>query len=66
MGSEFNSRECNFILTLLELVLTNNYFQFQEQFYLQLRGTTMGANMAPTYANIVATLILLSAFNVQR
>lgn len=28
---------------------------FQDKFYLQLRGTAMGANMAPTYANIYAT-----------
>lgn len=56
-NSEYNTKECNFILTLLELVLTNNYFQFQEQFYLQLRGTAMGANMAPTYANIVVAML---------
>lgn len=28
---------------------------FQDKFYLQLRGTAMGANVAPTYANIYVT-----------
>lgn len=48
-----HTSECiTFILNLLEIVLTENYFLFECGFYRQLRGTAMGANMAPTYANI--------------
>lgn len=38
---------------LIELVLTNNYFEFRNQLYHQLSGTAMGSQMAPCYANIV-------------
>lgn len=39
-----------FILELLELALTNNYFQFLNGYYQQMRGTAMGAPWAPSYA----------------
>lgn len=39
-----------FILELLELALTNNYFQFLNGFYQQTRRTAMGAPWAPSYA----------------
>lgn len=38
------------ILELLELALTNNYFQFLDGYYQQTRGTAMGAPWAPSYA----------------
>ncbi|XP_073433457.1 uncharacterized protein [Dendrobates tinctorius] len=41
-----------FCTDTLKLVLNNNYFLFEDQFYLQARGTAMGANVAPPYANI--------------
>eukprot|EP00079_Xenopus_tropicalis_P033236 XP_017947007.1 PREDICTED: uncharacterized protein LOC108645773 [Xenopus tropicalis] len=44
--------QINFICSLLEFVLTNNYFSYGSEFYLQLQGCAMGANMAPAYANI--------------
>ena len=34
------------------LVLKNNVFEFNEQFYLQTQGTAMGTKMAPAYANL--------------
>ncbi len=42
----------NYLCRLLHLVLHNNVFRFNDQFYLQLQGTAMGTKMAPAYANI--------------
>ena len=42
-----------FILSAINLILKNNYFQFQDEVYLQLSGTAMGTKMAPTYAILV-------------
>ena len=41
-----------FLIKLLRLVLTNNIFEFNREFWLQLLGTAMGTRVAPTYANI--------------
>lgn len=41
-----------FLLELLRMILYKNYFRFQDTFYLQLKGTAMGSNVAPCYANI--------------
>jgi len=40
------------ILELLELTLTNNDFEFNGEFYLQLMGVAMGRKYAPSAANI--------------
>ena len=40
------------ILSLTEFILNHNYFIFEDQTYLQLKGTAMGTRMAPQYANI--------------
>ena len=37
---------------LMNLVLKNNVFEFNDQFYLQKQGTAMGTKMAPAYANL--------------
>ncbi len=37
---------------LLEIVLNNNIFKFDNKLYLQINGTAMGTVVAPTYANI--------------
>ena len=37
---------------LLRIVLEQNYFQFADRMYHQIRGTAMGTKMAPSYANI--------------
>ena len=39
----------------LELVLTNNHFEFSGEFYHQLSGTAMGTKLAPSYANLFMT-----------
>ena len=41
-----------FILESIELILTNNYFEFNNRTFLQIQGTAMGTKMAPTYANL--------------
>lgn len=40
------------ILQLLEINLTRNDFEFNGNFYLQIKGTAMGKRFAPAYANI--------------
>ena len=40
------------ICDLIDIILTNNNFEFDEQFYLQKHGTAMGTRMAPPYANL--------------
>lgn len=40
------------LLSLLEINLTRNDFVFNEEFYLQIKGTAMGKKFAPAYANI--------------
>ncbi|XP_024859281.1 uncharacterized protein LOC112450144 [Kryptolebias marmoratus] len=40
------------LLELLEINLRRNDFEFDCQFYLQIKGTAMGKKFAPAYANI--------------
>lgn len=40
------------LLELLKINLTRNDFQFNNQFFLQIKGTAMGKKFAPAYANI--------------
>lgn len=40
------------IIDLLQINLTRNDFIFDNQFYLQIKGTAMGKKFAPSYANI--------------
>ena len=40
------------LATLMELVLQNNTFEFNDQVYKQLNGVAMGTKMAVAYANI--------------
>lgn len=51
--SDHKSKEkCLLIKDILEWVLTNNYFQFDNKWYHQIKGTAMGTNCAPVYANL--------------
>ncbi|CAJ0943928.1 unnamed protein product [Ranitomeya imitator] len=50
--TQFSSQQKSFCRDLLTLILTKKIFIFEDQFFLQERGTAMGSNMAPPYANI--------------
>uniref|UniRef100_A0A8C5LPP9 Reverse transcriptase domain-containing protein n=1 Tax=Leptobrachium leishanense TaxID=445787 RepID=A0A8C5LPP9_9ANUR len=52
LSGKYSEQETEFVLILLEFVLNHNYFLFQNQFFLQIRGTTMGTSCAPSYANL--------------
>jgi hypothetical protein len=39
------------LVTMLTMVLKKNNFTFNGDHYLQINGTAMGTNMAPSYAN---------------
>lgn len=57
MSADLSNEGKEFLISLLLLVLTLNYFVFEDRFYLQMRGTAMGANMAPTYASIFVSML---------
>ena len=40
------------LICLLEVVLCNNTFEFNNEYYKQIQGTAMGTKLAPAYANI--------------
>ena len=42
----------NYYTELLTWVLKNNYFKYKDQWYVQIKGTAMGTNVAPLYANL--------------
>lgn len=43
---------CTLLLELLRLILTKNFFCYENQFFIQKQGTAMGSNVAPSYANL--------------
>ena len=45
--------DTNTLIILLEIVLKNNTFEFNNKCYIQLQGTAMGTRLAPAYANIL-------------
>lgn len=47
-----NPHQATFILDATHFCLTHNYFLFEDDFYLETHGTAMGANLAPSYANL--------------
>lgn len=40
------------VSNIIEFILTNNFFTFNNKSYLQIKGTAIGTKMAPCYANI--------------
>lgn len=68
-NDDVSYRQISFIMYLLDIILTRNYFRFGQDFYLQLQGTSMESPVAPSYANIFMTAteqqnILNSSFSV--
>ena len=45
----------SYIVELLTVVLTNNYFEFNGAPYHQVSGTAMGTNLSLSYANLFMT-----------
>ncbi|CAJ0934573.1 unnamed protein product [Ranitomeya imitator] len=50
--TDFSNDQMAFCRDLLSLILTKNFFLFEDQFFFQIKGTAMGSNVAPPYANI--------------
>ena len=49
---ETQSPSTDFIIDLTRVVLTKNYFKFENNFYLQIQGVSMGSPFSPNYANL--------------
>ena len=49
--------QINDIPIFLDFIHTHNLFKFNNDHYLQIKGTAMGNKMAPAYANIVMDAI---------
>eukprot|EP00079_Xenopus_tropicalis_P032370 XP_017946141.1 PREDICTED: uncharacterized protein LOC108645441 [Xenopus tropicalis] len=50
--STYDSNFITFLLKSIYFLLTHNFFYFDKKYYLQCRGTAMGAKFAPSYANL--------------
>ncbi|CAJ0933921.1 unnamed protein product [Ranitomeya imitator] len=55
-SSDMSIDSIQFCLDLLDIVLCENYFLYEDTFYVQKCGTAMGANVAPAYANAYVNL----------
>ena len=53
-GSHLTRTAC--LLKLLESVLTTNYFMFDQDFFLQVSGVSMGSKMSPSFASLYVGL----------
>lgn len=42
----------DFVLEAIDIILNNDVFCFNGDYYMQLKGMAMGTKMAPTYANL--------------
>uniref|UniRef100_A0A8C5P9M3 Reverse transcriptase domain-containing protein n=1 Tax=Leptobrachium leishanense TaxID=445787 RepID=A0A8C5P9M3_9ANUR len=50
--NRMNYDQISFILKSINFILKNNYFKFEEEFYIQRKGTAMGTKFLPSYANL--------------
>ena len=42
-----------FIIEALKIILENNIFSFNKEYFKQIKGTAIGTKVAPTYATLV-------------
>ncbi|XP_041424973.1 uncharacterized protein LOC121395471 [Xenopus laevis] len=52
LETNMSNAKLYFILDCLEVVLKKNYFKFEDFFYWQRQGTSMGSAVAPSLANL--------------
>lgn len=50
--THWNTAKVSYILDLMEWVLNNNFFTFQNEWFLQIKGVAMGTSCAPQFANL--------------
>uniref|UniRef100_A0A8C5WDK8 Reverse transcriptase domain-containing protein n=1 Tax=Leptobrachium leishanense TaxID=445787 RepID=A0A8C5WDK8_9ANUR len=50
-----DNEQIDFIVEGINLILTNNFFYYKDQCFLQSTGTAMGSKFAPSYANLFMT-----------
>jgi hypothetical protein len=51
------------IIESLVFILDNNTFQFNNEFYRQIKGTSMGTKVAPTYATLTIGYLEQKLYN---
>ena len=52
LPSAANSFSQEFIIEGIKIILQNNTFTFNDRTFLQIKGTSMGTKMAPSYATL--------------
>jgi hypothetical protein len=52
-----------FIIESLVVILDNNTFQFNNEFYRQIKGSAMGTKVAPTYATLTIGYLEQKLYN---
>nr|XP_054774674.1 uncharacterized protein LOC129282841 [Lytechinus pictus] len=55
--SEYSNSEIDDLASLSEFILKHNYIKFDDEYFLQKKGTAMGTKMAPAYANIFMAIL---------
>ena len=53
-----------FIIEGVKLILKNNTFTFENENYIQLKGTAMGTKFAPTYATLVLGYLEMKLYDI--
>lgn len=51
--SPYSMNFIEYVLEVTQYLLTHNYFLFDDTFFLQIRGVSMGAKFSPSLANLV-------------